>query len=337
MQISRDSGYSSKKYMLKLLYLISLSCALIFIFQSQSHAASTGSCWLSVDTLNFGSVSSKGGVSSTNVTVKCNQYGQSKPVRVTFCLFVPEGSPTLASNRRRISSNTGDGDLSAYLSYDLYYDSAMTQRIDTKANASSLVCQNKVFGVGQNDATYTVPIYGKIYPGQNVKASYYTSFNMPMTLIMAYSEEAYPSKETVIATGKSETNNLLVTANYENSCNLYSTPDLNFGQTSDLSNAVSGVTTISLSCPTNTSWKVGLDNGLNYDGTSRRMKNAGNYIKYSLYKSADLSQTWDNTTYSQGTGTSGTQQINIYGRVPAQGSFFPAGDYVDTVTVTLTY
>lgn len=337
MSVSHFNIQSSSYTARRLLYLTMSLLIIFLICQSKTHAASTGDCWVSVQPLNFGSVSSKGASSSTTASVTCNQYNQVQPVRITFCIFAPEGSPSVSNNRRRISSNTGDGNLSSYLSYDLFYDPAMTQRIDTTANASTLQCVNKTMGIGQNQATYSVPIYGKIYSGQNVKASYYTSFSLPLTVVTAYSETSMPTVENVIASGRSQTNNLLVTANYENGCNLYSTPDLNFGQTSDLSSPITNSTSISLSCPTNTTWKVGLDNGLNYDGSTRRMKNGTNYIQYALFKSADLSQTWDNTTYSQGTGTSGTQQINIYGRVPAQNNILPAGDYVDTVTVTLTY
>ena len=303
----------------------------------QGQAAPTGSCWISVNKLGFGNVNSKGASSSTAATINCNQYNQTKPVNATLCIYVPEGNPTLAGGRRRISSNTGNGDLSSYLSYDLFYDPALSQRIDTQINSSTLMCVNKVIATTEHQVVYSIPIYGKVYAGQNVKASNYTSFSMPITILYAFSEDKMPTIADVIAGKQSGSNNLIVDASFENSCVLNSTPDLNFGQVTDLKQAVSGSTAISLSCPSNTTWKVSLDNGLNYSGSSRRMKNGNQYIPYALYRGADLSQPWDSTGYSQGTGNNGIQQIQIYGKVPAQSSMIPAGDYVDIVTVTLTY
>lgn len=315
--------------------LILLFCAVGLLGISQASRAD-GSCWVTVNSLNFGMVNSKGSSSSTNATVNCNHYGHKSAIHVAMCLYIPAGNPILANNRRRISSNTGDGDLSAYLSYDLFYDPALTQRIDTQPIPSTLKCEYKVIPASDNSLAYNMPLYGKIYASQNVKASYYRSFDMPATVLYAFSLDKKPTVTDVIAANRSATNNLFVSANYENSCVLNSSPDLDFGQVSDLSNSILGRTQINLSCPTNTSWKVSLDNGLNYSGT-RRMRNGNNYIPYDLYRTADLSQIWDSAGTSQGTGISGIQQIQIYGKVPAQKSMIPAGEYTDTVTVTLTY
>lgn len=303
-------------------------------YSQSAQAASSGSCWVSVNKLGFGAVNSKGATSSTSATVNCNHYGHTKPVNVALCFYIPEGNPTLANNRRRIISNTWEF---AYLSYDLFYDSALSQRVDTQVNPSSLRCTNKVIAVGEDSAVYSIPIYGKIYEGQNVKADGYNSYSIPFILRYAFSEEKTSTVTEVITANQTNTNNLVVDANYENSCSLYTTPDLNFGQVSDLKQAITGSTAILLSCPTNTNWKVSLDNGLNYNGSSRQMKNGSYYIPYVLYRSADQSQLWDSNAYSQGVGNNGTQQIQIYGRVPSQSNQKPAGDYIDTITVTLTY
>lgn len=322
------------------LALLSLNIFLYYFisatfFSTASLAASTGSCWISGPQLNFGTVSSRGGTSNTNVRVTCNQYNHSKPVNLTLCLFVPEGNPTLANNRRRISSNRGNG--SDYLSYDLFYDAALTQRIDTTANTSSLRCIQQTFSTNENQKTFLMPLYGYIYPAQNVSATAYRSFSMPITLMYAASENNIPSAQDVISKNQTASNNLLVTAEYENGCNLQSVPDLNFGQTNNLLQEKTNSTTISLSCPTNTSWKLGLDNGLNYDGVSRRMRKGIDYIPYYLYKNSNYTQIWDTNSDSQGVGNNGTQQIRIYGKVPIQNKLIPAGEYMDTVTVTLTY
>ena len=80
-----------------------------------------------------------------------------------------------------------------------------------------------------------------------------------------------------------------------------------------------------------------MDQGLNYDGTTRRMRNGTDYIGYELYQDASYNQTWSNSNPSQGTGTNGTQMIQIYGKVPQSAAVIPPGEYQDTITVTLTY
>ena len=304
------------------------------IYSPETQAAPSGSCWVSANKLSFGMVNSKGTSSNTNATVTCQVDHQTKPVNTAVCFYFQPGEPALSNNRRRLISDTWEF---AYLSYDLFYDPALSQRIDTHINPSTLKCVYKVVAVNENKVVYNIPIYGKIYAGQNVKADHYKSYNIPMSMLYAFSENKVPTVADVITENKQANNNFEIDTNYENSCVLNNMPDLNFGQVSDLNHSVSSSTSISLLCPTNTTWRVSLDNGLNYNGSTRRMRNGNQYIPYGLYRSADLSQPWESTGDSQGTGTSGMQQISIYGKVPAQALIIPAGDYVDTVTVTLTY
>ena len=330
---SKFLPYSLVSLCLYLSVVISVS-----FLSTKSQAANSDDCWISsISSLNFGTVSNAGGRSSTPVYVTCNNSSQAKIMNVTICIFVPAGDPALANNRRRISSNTGSGNASSYLSYDLFYDPALTQRIDTTANSSTLRCVSQTFTPSEKQKISNINLHGSIYSGQNVLATRYTSFNMPITLIYAYSESKIPTAQDVIANNKSLTHNLLVTANYENSCYLQSVPDLNFGQTDNLLQEKTSSTTISLSCPINTTWKVSLDNGLNFDGTSKRMRKGTDYIAYALYRDASLSQIWDAKSIAQDVGNNGTQQIKIYGKIPIQSKTIPAGDYLDTVTVTLTY
>lgn len=327
---SKFFSYSLVSICLYLCILISIS-----LLSSKTHAASSGSCWISQPDLNFGTVSAAGGRSNTSVKVTCNRYNHTKPVNLTMCIYIPEGNPTLANNRRRISSNTGNS--SSYLSYDLFYDAALSQRIDTTANPSSLRCINQTFSPSENQKNTFITLYGSVYSGQSVLATRYTSFNMPLTLLFSASEDKVLTAQDVFAQNEVATNNLLVTANFENSCYLQSVPDLNFGQTNDLLQVKTSSNIISLSCPANTTWKVSLDNGLNYNGSSRRMRKGTDYISYALYQNPDHTQIWDTNSYSQGVGNNGTQQIKIYGKVPVHSKTVPAGDYIDTVTVTLTY
>jgi spore coat protein U-like protein len=82
---------------------------------------------------------------------------------------------------------------------------------------------------------------------------------------------------------------------------------------------------------------VNLDQGMNYDGTTRRMRKGADYIAYELYRDAQYSQPWNNSGTSQGMGNNGTQTIPIYGKAGPSSTAVPAGEYQDTITVTLTY
>ena len=305
---------------------------------ASSSVQASGSCWLSGPALNFGSVSSKGKTSYTNWQVTCNQYGHTKTVNVSLCPYATLDGLGLSSNRRQMVSYSSWPH--SYLTYDLYYDPALTQRIDTQANLSTLKCIYKNFTANENQKVFDLTIYGHVYAGQNVTAgSYHNNNDIQVNLLYAFSQDKQPSTEDVLASQSSNQsgNSLSVTTNYENSCNLISAYDLNFGQMNDLSQAVTSSTAVALSCPLNTSWKVNLDQGMNYDGTTRRMRKGADYIAYELYRDAQYSQLWNNSGTSQGMDNNGTQTIPIYGKAGPSATAVPAGEYQDTITVTLTY
>ena len=188
---------------------------------ASSSVQASGSCWLSGPALNFGSVSSKGKTSYTNWQVTCNQYGHTKTVNVSLCPYATLDGLGLSSNRRQMVSYSSWPH--SYLTYDLYYDPALTQRIDTQANLSTLKCIYKTFTVNENQKVFDLPIYGHVYAGQNVTAgSYQNNNDTRVNLLYAFSQDKQPSTEDVLASQSSNQsgNSLSVTTNYENSCNL---------------------------------------------------------------------------------------------------------------------
>lgn len=306
------------------------------LMSSMTYAA--GSCWLSGPSLNFGSVSSPGKTSSTNWQVTCNYYNHSKPVNVTLCPYATVGGLSLVGNRRQLVSYSAWPH--SYLSYDLFYDPALTRRIDVQANLSTLQCVTRTIAVDEQTKVFNLPIYGLIYAGQNVAAGNFKNNNdISVTLLFGLNQDKVLTAEDVLALqpGNSSVNSLNITTDYENGCNLIAATDINFGQINDLSQDVNSASTVTLSCPLNTSWKVSLDQGLHYNGTTRRMRNGTGYIAYGLYQDANNTQTWTNTATAQGTGSNGIQSIHIYGKVKKSSVIPAAGEYQDTITVTLTY
>jgi spore coat protein U-like protein len=140
------------------------------------------------------------------------------------------------------------------------------------------------------------------------------------------------------ALGGTDTGTLTVTATVTNTCGL-SGGTLAFGtyisgQQANLdvqgsinyTNCQTGVLTLEL------------DNGANAANGQRRMKSGNNFLVYQIYKTAARTTVW-------GSGSdalqmqllqSGSGSIPVYGRIPG-GQAVPAGNYSDTVTITLTF
>lgn len=106
---------------------------------------------------------------------------------------------------------------------------------------------------------------------------------------------------------------------------------------------------LSVDCTVGTSYKVSLNEGANSTATTatdsnRRMKStiggADYYVAYGLYQDSTYADLWgseaDSLHLSKTAGAI-SENINVYGRVPAGQTDKPAGDYIDTVTATLTF
>lgn len=303
-------------------------------FYDKPTFAGVTSCWLSSGALNFGQISSKGATSSTSIGAHCVQSGYKKSLQITMCLYIPEGIIKKNNLNRQLIAWTLPF---SYLKYNLFYDPALTNRIDTEADISTVQCTSHAIAPTQTSFTIDLPIYGKIYSSQYQAAAFYQNVSMPIVLQYSFSDDKMPSIKKTLASKYKAENNFFVYGTYENTCNLTSLPDLNFGQMDQVSHLITGSTVLSFSCPTNTSWKVSLDEGINYDGKSRRMRNGNHYIEYSLYQDVQNNKPWDSMSYNQGVGISGTQRVYIYGKVPTQKNILPAGEYTDTITVRITY
>jgi spore coat protein U-like protein len=117
---------------------------------------------------------------------------------------------------------------------------------------------------------------------------------------------------------------------------------LNFGTQTLLNANVDASVNLSVQCSSGTDYDVSLDNGLN---TSRRMDSTSgagvgaNIVDYELYTDSGRTTVWPTTAGTAPypyTGTGAAQSIPVYGRVPTQ-TTPPAGNYYDTVGITVTY
>ena len=145
------------------------------------------------------------------------------------------------------------------------------------------------------------------------------------------------------AHAESKSSNLAVSATVGANCTI-STSALDFGTIDTMAaSPVLGTGGVNIACTNGSSWtataNVGGGSGATF--ASRRMSAGTNTLNYSLYTDAARTTVWGDGTNSTGvitnTGTGTAQNITIYGRIPGSQTGVPAGDYKDTVSVTVTY
>lgn len=131
-----------------------------------------------------------------------------------------------------------------------------------------------------------------------------------------------------------------VTATVSKLCTIATATELNFGTVSGLLRANSDQTSLlRLTCTNRSAYQVGLDNGQNASGATRRMTSGTGFVTYELYRDTQRTQRWGATLdidTAAGSGSGGEQTLTVYGRVPVQAAA-RAGEYSDVVTVTITY
>ena len=113
---------------------------------------------------------------------------------------------------------------------------------------------------------------------------------------------------------------------------------MNFGNAGPLLGNTDSTSTVAVQCANGTAYQVGLDNGQHATGNARRMSGPGGMVGYELYRNSARNLRWGATPGNTvlGSGTGGTQNFTVYGRVPSQ-TTPPAGVYTDTIVVTVTY
>ena len=136
---------------------------------------------------------------------------------------------------------------------------------------------------------------------------------------------------------------LNVNANVTANCTV-STSALAFGSVNVIGGSnVDGSGGLTITCTSGTAWSAaaGVGAGTGASFTSRRMTSGANQLGYNLYTTSGYATVWGDGTASTGlltgTGTGSAQSITVYGRVGSGQTGVPAGSYVDTVAVTVTY
>lgn len=136
---------------------------------------------------------------------------------------------------------------------------------------------------------------------------------------------------------------LTVTASVASVC-LIANGTLAFGSYDPTSaTALTGSTTVTLTCTLGTPYQIGLDAGTGSGATTttRKLTSGGNTLSYQLFRDASRTLNWGNslgvdTLDATSSGSSLSNTITVYGRIPA-GAAVPTGSYSDSVAITVTY
>lgn len=288
--------------------------------------------------MDFGTVNSSGRATTSSISTTCQpDFSGGRTYYYLECIFLNLGVWSAGQPTRRMSDYNGH-----YLNYDLFADPAHTQHVGEPGTTP--VLQRAIVVPPGAEQTVNISIYGWVYPGQAVPpTNTYQEQGVSGLIRYRYSTSGFPVS-TDCATGGAGGGSYAVgaagiTATFEDSCWVAAT-DIDFGPTGPPQSVLREQGNIRVQCAPGAVWRVGLDNGQNFDGSMRRMAGAGGFVRYQLYLDAANTQVWGNDDTNMAAGTTdaagNTASLTVYGMVPAQPDL-AVGNYIDTIVVTLYY
>jgi len=322
------------------------------LLASSAHATTT--CSATSPTLSFGTVSTSGTTDvSATFSVTCSTFGLSllANAKVRMCLGIGDGDGGIGHFRpRRMRNAMGDT-----LDFQIYTDAARTQVWGSRGNPTvpdpRLVEFDYAVPVLGGSQTTTITMYGRV-PTQALVAGTYASTFAGVHTRMDYRYDevllgtaTYPPSCATGGDGGASVSGAFpftASATVPANCRAYAATRLDFGSVPGvIVENIDRTSTITMTCAGRTAWKVGLNNGLHANGSTRRMRlgTSTSFVRYELYREPARTSRWGNmpgTDTVDGTGTGSAQTLTVHGRVPATQTP-AAGTYGDTVTVTITY
>jgi spore coat protein U-like protein len=120
-----------------------------------------------------------------------------------------------------------------------------------------------------------------------------------------------------------------------------SATELNFGSYSSGTGPLLGTSVVQPTCTPGTTYNIKLNGGSAggsiYGG--RQMASGANKLNYQLYRDSARANIWGETTGTdtvQDIGTGVAKSHTVYGTIPGAQAI-PAGNYQDTITVTISF
>lgn len=316
------------------------ACALVV----RGASAATSCSVTSMSDLAFGAVDPSGTLVDTTATLnyQCSFSGFLTGAAVSLCFNIGAGSGGTGYAPRTMKAG------SEAMNFQIYSDPARSQvwGSSTAPGLPAVTAQMQfpVSIIGGSTQNGTLKLYGRVPAGQTGLAvgAYSSMFSGNAAQMTFGASEGFlsvPPYPSCTASG-SDNFDFQASASVASRCQIGTASDMNFGSApSNFAANIDQLSTITMTCTRNTAWQVGLDNGQNALGTTRRMAGAAGYVAYELYRNNARNQRWGttvNTDTLTGSGTGVAQGLTVYGRVAPQAPM-PAGAYSDKITVTVTY
>ncbi|QWT19905.1 spore coat U domain-containing protein [Bacillus sp. NP157] len=339
---------------MKWLALLLLACTALF---AAPRAEATTICSItSVTGLAFGPVdpTSTNVDASGTINYTCSYSGA---LGILFGSYITMCFSIGADDQGAFAPRTILDPLGDRMQYGLYKDSNRTSiwGVVNNPTYAPFVVQGQI-PILNNGTVFvgSLPFYGRVPSGQiSLSPGAYTGTLLGGTasnaLTYSYNEAllsigTYPASCTAGGTVAATTvagPSITVTASVAPKCTLATATDLNFGSVNGLLRTATDQTSlVRATCTNRAAYQVGLDNGQNATGTTRRMIGpGGKYVTYELYRDSQRTLRWGtalNTDTATASGNGSQQTLTVYGRLPAQAAA-TAGAYSDVVTITITY
>jgi len=289
-------------------------------------------CTASSSSTNFGSVSSFTLASTSQVVESgtgftCSGSALSLLSTNTVTATISNSANASGTSPQAYNSSTG-----SYIPYIICGDSACSTTYSIGSSktwsSTSLLGLLGLF----NSSDGSLPLYLKSTTGVNVPAGTYTD---TITLNWSYSI-CFVGVLGICAytTGKT-TSTIQIQFEVTNDCSIDRAPDLNFGSASLPASFSSVSSALTIRCTMNAAYSVNLVSSNATSGDWRQMSNGSSLLQYQLYQPDGTAWTSSNDLSETGTGLA--QNINYSAKVNPDQTNQPAGNYSDTVTVTVTY
>ena len=134
------------------------------------------------------------------------------------------------------------------------------------------------------------------------------------------------------------TGTVQVSLNVSSACSVTAQP-LDFGTTNSFAANIDTSSATTVKCTPTAPYTVFVSYGANAGATTQRKllsTTSSATVNYDIYSDSSRTAAWSPTAGKTGVGDGTEQAMTLYARVPVQ-TAVAAGDYKDTVTVTVNY
>ncbi|MCG2574449.1 spore coat protein U domain-containing protein [Acinetobacter sp. ME22] len=317
---------------MKKMFIYSVLCYVLLLFTSSAHAAH---CHATSGSANFGTLNSFLIQSQPQITSGTTGFFCTGSLASILGTNTVSGNIVSTNNQSGSTPRLYNSTTGSYVPYSLCKTSACTttyQVGDTITWSSTTLLG--LLGLF-NSTDGSLPIYVRTTAGANVPAGTYTdTINMHWTWTLC---DVGVLGACLYDTGSADST-ITVTLVVSNYCYIDSAPDIDFGSAA-LPNAFTSInSSMQTRCTQGATYTVKLTSANGEVNNLRRMSaninSTSYYLLYQLYRS---NVAWTQTNDYSSTGTGFAQTINYTATIDASQANQPAGQYNDTVTVTLTY